>query len=58
MTRKKQTRAKAGFAFVFHGSFKKKSKAAAKEKTRKGAFIISRMTQRGFRYIVMTPRKG
>jgi hypothetical protein len=55
--KRKKTKSKAGFAYVFHGSFARKALAAAKEKTRKGAFIITRMTNRGFRYIVMTPKK-
>lgn len=56
MKRKKKP-AGEGFAYLFHGSYSSKERAAAKAK-RRGGFLISRVP-RGMkkrRYIVLTER--
>jgi hypothetical protein len=45
-----------GYGYMFHGSFKKKADAVAKEKKTKGAWIKSTLTNAGYRHIVMSPR--
>jgi len=42
-----------GFALDLHGAFKKKAPAVARARKDHG-FMFSRMTARGFRYIVAT----
>lgn len=53
---KKRKNAGAGYGYMFHGAFKEKKDAVAKERKTKGAWIQSGMTQQGFRYFVMSPR--
>jgi hypothetical protein len=45
-----------GYGYMFHGSFKKKADAVAKERKTKGAWIKSTLTNAGYRHIVMSPR--
>ena len=44
--------------FKFHGAYTSKEKAMRKERSRKGAFIISRRVRGSWRYIVMTAKGG
>jgi hypothetical protein len=55
MTRKRKN-AGEGYGYMFHGAFKDKKDAVAKEKKTKGAWIKSTLTNRGYRHIVMSPR--
>jgi hypothetical protein len=55
MSRKRKN-AGAGYGYMFHGSFKDKKDAVAKEKKTKGAWIKSTLTNKGYRHIVMSPR--
>lgn len=45
-----------GYGYKFHGAFKEKSDAVAKESKTKGSYIIGRPTNQGYRWIVMSPR--
>jgi hypothetical protein len=45
-----------GYGYDFHGAFTEKADAIEKERTIPGAFIKGRITNRGFRWIVMTKR--
>lgn len=58
MSRRRKTRdnAGAGYGYMFHGAFKDKKDAVAKEKKTKGAWIKGTLTNRGHRYLVMSPR--
>ena len=57
--RRRALRKRRKSQFTFHGAFKKKSDAARKEKSRKGAFIKSTWIRgRDHRYVVMVPRKA
>jgi hypothetical protein len=53
---KKRKNAGAGYGYMFHGAFKDKKDAIAKEKKTKGAWIKSTLTNKGYRHIVMSPR--
>jgi hypothetical protein len=53
---KKRKNAGAGYGYMFHGAFKDKKDAVAKEKKTKGAWIKGTLTNRGHRYLVMSPR--
>jgi hypothetical protein len=55
MSRKRKN-AGAGYGYMFHGAFKDKKDAVAKEKKTKGAWIKGTLTNRGHRYLVMSPR--
>jgi hypothetical protein len=54
MTKRKN--AGAGYGYMFHGAFKEKKDAVAKERKTKGAWIKPTLTNSGYRYIVMSPR--
>lgn len=56
MSGRKRKNAGEGYGYMFHGSFKKKADAAAKERKTKGAWIKPTLTNAGYRYIVMSPR--
>jgi hypothetical protein len=45
-----------GYGYMFHGSFGTKEKAQAKERKTKGAWIKHTLTNKGWRYLVMSPR--
>lgn len=47
-----------GYGFNFHGAFTDKEDAVKKEKKTPGSFIKGRLTQHGYRWIVMSPRKN
>ena len=51
-----QVNAGQGYGYDFHGAFTEKGDAIEKERTIPGAFIKGRITNRGFRWIVMTKR--
>lgn len=53
---KKRKNAGAGYGYMFHGAFNKKSDAEAKERKTKGAWIKGTLTNKGYRYMVMSPR--
>jgi len=53
---KKRKNAGAGYGYMFHGAFKDKKDAVAKEKKTKDAWIKSTLTNKGYRHIVMSPR--
>jgi hypothetical protein len=53
---KKRKNAGAGYGYMFHGAFKKKSDAVAKERKTTGAWIKGVYTPQGHRYVVMSPR--
>jgi len=53
---KRRKNAGAGYGYMFHGSFKDKKDAMAKERKTKGAWIKSTLTNAGYRHIVMSPR--
>jgi len=53
---KRRKNAGEGYGYMFHGSFKKKADAVAKERKTKGAWIKSTLTNAGYRHIVMSPR--
>jgi len=55
MTRRRSNYGK-GYGFLFHGGFANKADAVAKEKTVKGSFVKGILTNRGYRYFVMSPR--
>lgn len=52
----KRKNAGEGYGYQFHGAFTKKADAVKKERTRKGSFIKGIPTQKGYRYVVFTPR--
>ena len=54
MTKRKN--AGEGYGYMFHGAFKDKKDAVAKERKTKGAWIKPTLTNRGYRYLVMSPR--
>jgi len=58
MSARKKTRKNAGegYGYMFHGSFGTKEKAQAKERKTKGAWIKHTLTNKGWRYLVMSPR--
>jgi hypothetical protein len=58
MSAHKKTRKNAGegYGYMFHGAFSEKKDAVAKEKKTKGAWIKPTLTNKGYRYIVMSPR--
>jgi len=58
MSTRKKTRKNAGegYGYMFHGSFGTKEKAQAKERKTKGAWIKHTLTNKGWRYLVMSPR--
>jgi hypothetical protein len=58
MSARKKTRKNAGegYGYMFHGSFGTKAKAVAKEKKTKGAWVKGVLTNKGHRYLVMSPR--
>ncbi|HKM99453.1 MAG TPA: hypothetical protein VJX23_02970 [Candidatus Binataceae bacterium] len=56
MSKKKRTNAGAGYGYMFHGAFKDKKDAMAKERSTKGAWIKGVYTPQGHRYVVMSPR--
>jgi hypothetical protein len=58
MSARKKTRKNAGegYGYMFHGAFSEKKDAVAKEKKTKGAWIKPTLTNKGYRYIVMSPR--
>jgi len=58
MAAKRKTRKNAGegYGYMFHGAFNEKKDAIAKEKKTKGAWIKPTLTNKGYRYIVMSPR--
>jgi hypothetical protein len=53
---KRKENAGAGYGYMFHGSFKNKADAVAKEKKTPGSWVKSVYTNSGFRYMVMSPR--
>lgn len=53
---KRRKNAGLGYGYQFHGSFKDKKDAVAKERKTKGAWIKSTLTNAGYRHIVMSPR--
>jgi hypothetical protein len=53
---KRRKNAGAGYGYMFHGAFKEKKDAVAKERKTKGAWIKPTLTNNGYRYIVMSPR--
>jgi hypothetical protein len=53
---KRRKNAGLGYGYMFHGSFKDKKDAVAKERKTKGAWIKSTLTNAGYRHIVMSPR--
>ena len=53
---KKRKNAGLGYGYQFHGAFKDKKDAVAKEKKVKGAWVKGTLTNRGHRYLVMSPR--
>jgi hypothetical protein len=55
MSRRKKN-AGEGYGMMFHGSFGTKAKAVAKEKKTPGAFVKGTLTNKGYRYLVMSPR--
>jgi len=54
MTKRKN--AGEGYGYMFHGAFKDKKDAVAKERKTKGAWVKPTLTNHGYRYIVMSPR--
>jgi hypothetical protein len=56
MSKRKRKNAGLGYGYQFHGSFKEKKDAVAKERKTKGAWIKSTLTNAGYRHIVMSPR--
>jgi len=52
----KRKNAGEGYGYMFHGAFKEKKDAVAKERKTKGAWIKPTLTNSGYRYIVMSPR--
>lgn len=52
----KRKNAGEGYGYMFSGAFSKKADAVKKERQRKGSFIKGMPTQKGYRYVVMTPR--
>ncbi len=54
MTKRKN--AGAGYGYMFHGAFANKADAVAKEKKTKGAWVKGTLTNKGYRYLVMSPR--
>ena len=54
MTKRKN--AGEGYGYMFHGAFKDKKDAVAKERKTKGAWIKPTLTNRDYRYLVMSPR--
>jgi hypothetical protein len=55
MSRRKKN-AGEGYGYMFHGSFVKKADAVAKERKTKGAWVKGTLTNKGYRYLVMSPR--
>jgi hypothetical protein len=53
---KRRKNAGAGYGYMFHGAFKEKKDAVAKERKTKGAWVKGTPTNHGYRYIVMSPR--
>jgi len=53
---KRRKNAGLGYGYQFHGSFKDKKDAIAKERKTKGAWVKSVLTNQGYRHIVMSPR--
>jgi hypothetical protein len=47
-----------GYGYTFHGAFSEKADAVAKEAKTPGSFIKGRATAKGYRWIVMKPRKN
>ncbi len=47
-----------GYGYTFHGSFTEKADAVAKESKTPGSFIKGMPTQKGYRWVVMKPRKN
>src|SRR5208282_826726 len=47
-----------GYGYTFHGAFTDKKDAEAKEAKTPGSFIKGSLTQKGYRYLVMKPRKN
>ena len=58
MSARAKTRKNAGegYGYMFHGSFGTKAKAKAKEEKTKGAWVKPTLTNKGYRYLVMSPR--
>lgn len=52
----KRKNAGEGYGYMFSGAFTKKADAVKKERQRKGSFVKGIPTEKGYRYIVMTPR--
>jgi hypothetical protein len=53
---RKRTNAGEGYGYMFHGAFKEKKAAVAKERKTKGAWVKGVNTKHGHRYLVMSPR--
>jgi hypothetical protein len=53
---KKRKNAGEGYGYMFHGAFKEKKDAVAKERKTKGAWVKGVFTKQGHRYVVMSPR--
>lgn len=53
---KRKKNAGAGYGYMFHGAFKDKKDAVAKERKTKGAWVKGVFTKQGHRYVVMSPR--
>jgi len=53
---KRRKNAGEGYGYMFHGAFKEKKDAVAKERKTKGAWVKGTPTNHGYRYIVMSPR--
>jgi hypothetical protein len=58
MSARAKTRKNAGegYGYMFHGAFKDKKDAVAKERKTKGAWVKGVFTKQGHRYVVMSPR--
>jgi hypothetical protein len=54
--RRKRQNAGEGYGYMFHGAFKEKKNAVAKERKTKGAWVKGVHTKQGHRYLVMSPR--
>jgi hypothetical protein len=47
-----------GYGYTFHGAFNEKADAVKKEAKTPGSFIKGSLTAKGYRWIVMKPRKN
>ena len=56
--RRRRPNAGEGYGFMFHGAFKEKKDAVAKERKTPGSFVRGTFTKQGHRYLVMSPLRN